>query len=190
MIGSRGTMQAREIVLPLTEPETEWVRGRPLQKVSPKRDHSRVQGELGALLTAWSRGRGEVGPEWRFRIAVAGEARRPLVPDLAFVAFERLRGLTHEEIQAPPFAPTVAVEILSPGDDSLDVVSKIDVYLRGGSSLVIVVNPKQRDMVLHDAAGATTFAADDIVRHHALPDFELPLRPFFCAALDLPSERA
>jgi Uma2 family endonuclease len=175
-----------EIVLPVTEPETEWVRNRPLQKVSPKRDHSRVQGELGALLTAWSRGRGEVGPEWRFRIAVSGEPRRPLVPDLAFVALERLRGLTHEEIQAPAFAPTIAVEILSPGDDPLDVASKVDVYLRGGSTLVIVVDPKQRTFSLYDAIDTTTFAADDTVRHGALPDFALPVRPFFAAALGLP----
>jgi Uma2 family endonuclease len=166
-----------EIVLPVTEPETEWVRNRPLQKVSPKRDHSRVQGELGALLTAWSRGRGEVGPEWRFRIAVS---------DLAFVALERLRGLTHEEIQAPAFAPTIAVEILSPGDDPLDVASKVDVYLRGGSTLVIVVDPKQRTFSLYDAIDTTTFAADDTVRHGALPDFALPVRPFFAAALGLP----
>ena len=97
-----------------------------------------------------------------------------------------MRGLTHEEIQAPPFAPTIAIEILSPGDDPLDVASKVDVYLRGGSSLVIIVNPKQRDMTLYDASGATMFAGDDVVRHDALPDFELPLRPFFATALDLP----
>ena len=34
----REAMVHQEIVLPYTEPETEWVRGRALQKVSPKRD--------------------------------------------------------------------------------------------------------------------------------------------------------
>ena len=181
-------METREIVLPITEPETEWVRGRAVQKVSPKRDHSRVQGELGALLTAWSRGRGEVGPEWRFRVALPNGPRRPLVPDLAFVSFERLRGLTLEELQAPAFAPTIAVEILSPGDDLLDVASKVDAYLRGGSTLAIVESPKLRMMTLHDVVRVTTFSAatGDVVRHAALPDFELPLQPFFAIALDLP----
>lgn len=92
-------MPADEIVLPITEPETEWVRERPLQKVSPKRNHARVQAKLSSALDAWSRGRGEVGTEWRFRIAVPGEPRRPLVPDIAFVAFERLRGLGVDDIQ-------------------------------------------------------------------------------------------
>ncbi len=62
----------------------------------------------------------------------------------------------------------------------------MDVYLRGGSALVIVVDPKQRRVTLSDASGATTFAADATVRHAALPDFELPLAPFFATALDLP----
>jgi Uma2 family endonuclease len=129
-------MPTNEIVLPITKPETEWIRGRAVQKVSPKRDHSRVQGELLSLLLMWSRGRGEVGPEWRFRIAVAGEARRPLVPDIAFVSFERLRGLSHDELQAPAFAPNVAVEVLSQGDARLDLASKIDVYLGAGFELL------------------------------------------------------
>ena len=58
-----------EIVLPATKPETEWVRGRALQKMSPQRDHSRLQGMLNSALMQWAEGRGEVGPEWRFRVA-------------------------------------------------------------------------------------------------------------------------
>ena len=186
VIQSCEDMQTREIVLPITEPETEWVRGRAVQKLRPKRDHSRVQIELGMFLAVWSRGRGEVGSEWRFHVAVAGEPRRPLAPDIAFVAVERLRGLTHEEIQAPAFAPTVAIEILSPGDDPLDIASKVVVYLGGGSALVIVVEPKSRTMTLHDALSTTSYGCDDTVRHGALPGFELPLQPFFARALDLP----
>jgi len=93
VIGWCGPMSIDEIVLPITEPETEWVRGRALQKMSPQRDHARVQMKLAGALDGWARGRGEVGTEWRFRIALAGEPRRPLVPDIAFVASERLRAL-------------------------------------------------------------------------------------------------
>jgi hypothetical protein len=39
-------MSILEIVLPETKPETEWVRGRPLQKVSAQRTHSLLQGAL------------------------------------------------------------------------------------------------------------------------------------------------
>lgn len=82
-------MSTTEIVLPITEPETEWVRGRAVRKVSPTRDHSRLQTELSSAMNVWSRGRGEVGTEWRFRIEPPGEPRRPLVPDISYVKVER-----------------------------------------------------------------------------------------------------
>jgi len=176
-------MPLDEIVLPITEPETEWVRGRALQKMS----QTRLQTKIATALDLWSRGRGEVGTEWRFRVAPPGEPLRPLVPDISFVSVERLRGLGHEAIQAPAFAPTVAVEILSPRDNPLDVAAKVAVYLRGGSSLVIVVDPNARTMTLHDANGATKLTSSDVLRHSALPDFELALGPLFSAALDLPT---
>lgn len=187
MIPSCDAMPTNEIVLPITKPETEWIRGRAVRKVSPKRDHSRVQGQFLVALTAWSRGRGEVGPEWRFRIAVVGEPRRPLVPDIAFISYERMRGLSYEELQAPEFAPNVAIEVFSPDDKRLDVASKIEVYLRAGSDLVIVAYPKTRTMTLHDPHSSTTLSADETLRHAALPGFELPLRSFFAEALDLPA---
>lgn len=127
MIAADPVMALEEIVLPITDPETEWVRGRALQKMSPKRNHARVQLAFGSALANWARGRGEVGTEWRFRIAVPGEARRPLVPDIAFVAFDRLRGLGEDDVQTPAFAPNVAVEVLSPGDDPRDTADKVDV---------------------------------------------------------------
>lgn len=179
-------MPTDEIVLPITTPETEWVRGRALRKMSPTRDHSRLQMKFAVALDAWSPGRGEVGTEWRFRIAPPGEPHRPLVPDVAFVAFERMRDLGHDEIQAPLFAPTVAVEILSPGDDRRDVASKIDVYLRGGCALAIVVDPVARTIALHDTTSSTLLPEGDVLRHSALPGFNLPIAIFFADALNLP----
>jgi len=179
-------MALEEIVLPETEPESEWVRGRALQKVSPQRDHGRVQMRFASALDAWSHGRGEVATEWRFRIAIPGEPRRPVVPDVAFVANERLRGYTVAELQAPPFAPNVAVEIVSPGDDPRDVASKIDAYLRGGSDLVLVLDPSARTLTSHDAAATRTFRGDERFEHPALPEFTLALAPFFEAALRPP----
>ncbi|MGH7756516.1 MAG: Uma2 family endonuclease, partial [Vulcanimicrobiaceae bacterium] len=121
-------MELREIVLPETKPETEWVRGRALQKVSPRRDHAVLQLTFGAHLVAWARGRGEVGSGWRFRVAPPGEVARPLVPDLAFVRVERLRGLAGRDLQIPALAPDLAVEILSPGDRRVDIDHKIGIY--------------------------------------------------------------
>lgn len=159
----------REIVLPETEPETEWVRGRPLQKVSPQRDHSRLQSALFTQLDRWVAERGDVGPEWRFRVAPPGEVRRPLVPDIAYVSNDRLRALSDEELQEPPPAPDVAVEILSPGDGRPDVDDKIVTCLRAGSSLVIVVDPGERVVELHDPSKVARLSEKGPIQHVAMP---------------------
>lgn len=176
-------MCSREIVLPITKPESEWIRGRALQKMSPTRDHSRLQTELAGALNHWARGRGEVGTEWRFRISPQGEVRRPLVPDVAFVSDDRLRGLSDDELQLPPFAPNVAIEILSPGDRTIDVDSKIDVYLRGGGTLVLVVDPKRRTIRVVDAVNDHTLAGDETFAHAALPGLTFAVGAFFEEAL-------
>jgi Uma2 family endonuclease len=178
-------MRPPEIVLPITEPETEWIRGRPLQKVSQLFDHARIQMKFALALDAWSQGRGSVGTEWRFRVAPPGEALRPLVPDVAFVSAAALSPLSREERQAPPFAPTVAVEVLSPGDRAEDVDDKTLTYLRAGAALVIIADPRSRSFSLHDSSGTRTVDAGDVLRHQALPAFALDVDVFFAEALDV-----
>lgn len=175
-------MGIHEIVLPETKPETEWVRGRPLRKISPKRMHSRLQFTLLARLDRWAAGRGEVAVEWRFRIAPPSELRRPLVPDIAYVSNQRLRALSDAEVEAPPIAPDVAVEILSPHDRRADVDHKIGVYLRARSSLVIVVDPQRRALELHDRDRTILLDEAEAIEHPALPDFSYPLRELFAYA--------
>jgi Uma2 family endonuclease len=172
-------MSIHEIVLPITKPETEWILGRAVRKVSPFRTHGRLQLELGAALSAWARGRGEVATEWRFRIAPPGEVRRPLVPDISYVSYERLRDLEGYDLELPPFAPDVAVEILSPGWRRSYLEHKIGVYLAGGSELVIVVDPPAHEARLHDASGERTVRGDEPIVHPALPGFSLTLPALF-----------
>ncbi len=175
-------MSIHEIVLPDTKPETEWIMGRAVQKVSPFRTHARLQMTFGAALLRWSHGRGEVGSEWRFRVAPAGEIRRPLVPDISYVRNERLVGLEGRELEAPEFSPDVAVEIRSPGDRTRRIEHKTAIYLATGASLVIVVDPSRRTVALHDARGVRELAGDDVITHPALPEFSLALPELFRAA--------
>ena len=182
MIASCDTMRD-EIILPTTDPETEWILGSPVQKVSPFRTHALLQLAFGAALAGWAKGRGEAGSEWRFRVAPPGETRRPLVPDLAYVAKERLAALSDADLEAPPLAPDIAVEILSPSDVPSHVAHKIAVYLAAGSTLAIVIDPQARTVRLHDSCAVRTLHGDDVVAHEAMPGFELPLPQLF-AVLD------
>ncbi|MBV9699361.1 MAG: Uma2 family endonuclease [Candidatus Eremiobacteraeota bacterium] len=172
-------MPYHEIVLPETKPETEWVRGRPLQKVSPQRTHSKLQVAMATKLSSWAAGRGDVGTEWRFRIAPPGEMRRPLVPDVAYVSNERLRPLSDEDLEVPPLAPDVPVEILSPDDRRADVDDKIDAYLRAGSALVIVVDPLRRIVELHDSSGAARLDESRAIEHPAVAGFSFAVYDLF-----------
>src|SRR5579862_7641312 len=155
VIDSGAQMALHEIVLPYTKPETEWIRGRALQKVSPTFEHAKLQLVVGGALLGWAGDRGYVGSEWRFRVRPPGEPARPLVPDVAYVSAARLAGVSDADFQCPPIAPDVVVEILSPDDRRADVDDKIATYLRAGSTLVIVLDPATRSAELHDAERTT-----------------------------------
>jgi Uma2 family endonuclease len=176
-------MSIHEIVLAETEPETEWILGRAVRKVSPFRTHALLQAALSAVMRAWADGRGDAGTEWRFRPAPAGEIRRPLVPDISYVSDARLAGLEGHDLEAPPFSPDVAVEIRSPGDRARNLEHKIAVYLATGSTLVIIVDPRDRTVRLHDADGIRVLHGDDVIEHPAMPGFALALPALF-APLD------
>ena len=170
-----------EIVLPETKPETEWVRGRPLQKVSATYDHARLESLLGRALGGWADATdaGRVGTEWRFRVAPPGEAVRPLVPDVSFLSYETLpRDAAGDALQVPLGAPTVAVEILSPDDRRVDVEHKIATYLRAGAAAVLVVDPTQQTIAVH-GEDAALLRAGDILTHEALPGFTLDVGDLF-----------
>ena len=179
----REPMSIHEIVLAETKPETEWILGRAVRKVSPFRTHALLPSKLSVALTAWAENRGDVGSEWRFRPAPDGEIRRPLVPDLSYVSDARLAGLDGRDLEAPPFSPDVAVEIRSSDDRARNLEHKIAVYLATGSLLVIVVDPRDRSVRLHDANGTRVLHGDDVIEHPAMPGFALALPALF-APLD------
>jgi len=174
-------MSIHEIVLPETKPETEWVRGRALQKVSPTYPHGALKLELGSLLRAWAaNGHGRVSSEWRFRIAPPGQVVRPLVPDLSYLSYEVLPEDTSDEAAAAPLgSPTVAIEILSPDDRRPDVEDKIATYLAAGTAAVIVIDPHRRTIAVHDAAGVRLLENDNTLCHAAMPGFAVSVDELF-----------
>jgi Uma2 family endonuclease len=173
-----------EIVLPETKPETEWVRGRPLQKVSPAYRHAKLQRMLATAIGAWADdGRfGRVGSEWRFRVVPPGEIARPLVPNVAYLSYASLPVDADEEAQIPFATPTVAVEILSPGDGRIAVAHKIAVYLRAGTSVVLVVDPKSERIEAHDARRVADFEIGTTFAHAAMPGLTIDVASLFAKA--------
>jgi len=60
------------------------------------------------------------------------------MPDAAFIKRERMAAWSDSDV---PFAPDLAVEVMSRSDDWSEVVRKAQSYLQAGSSLVWVVDP-------------------------------------------------
>ena len=174
-------MSIHEIVLPETKPETEWILGRAVQKVSPVYKHALLQGLLFNALHAWADkgGHGRVGTEWRFRVAPPGQIVRPFVPDVGYLSYATLPADAPEgDVAVPLGAPTVAVEVLSKDDRRANVEHKIATYLAAGSAAVIVVDPDRQTITVHDA-GARVLRAGDVLSHEALPGFSLDVTRLF-----------
>jgi Uma2 family endonuclease len=171
----------RAISLPEAKPAFEWVNGRPLQKVSPKRRHALAQGVFDTALGLWARERGcgMVGPEWRFQVKPPGQYRRPLVPDVAYLSYERMPYEEQLATEEPNIAPDVVVEVLSPGDRVRDVNEKVRVYLAAGTSVVFLVDPRRRIVRVIDGHGRRTLSEDGLLAHAALPGFTLAGRDLF-----------
>lgn len=171
-----------EIVLPETKPETEWVNGRALQKTSGTYRHSQLQYFFLTELEKWVTGRGRVAPSWRFRVAPPGDVVRPLVPDLAFLSFERVNKQAIEAAQTPLGAPSVAVEILAPDDIASDIDDKITVYLKAGADAVVIVDPMTETIWVESKSGTAHFASGDTFEHESLPEFHLDVSRYFIRA--------
>ncbi len=174
-----------EIVLPQTQPETEWLDGRPVRKMSPFYAHGAVQARVVKLLAPWAEGRGRLASEWRFRLAPPGEVRRPLVPDVSYLSFARLAREAYDEADAPAIPPDAAFEVLSQKSRPRLVAAKIEVLLCCGTPLVVVLEPRDWSVALHDGGAPVILRGDDAFAHPVLPGFTAAARAFF-AGLAIP----
>jgi len=175
-------MLQSEIVLPETKPETEWIDGCAVQKVSPTYDHALLQRRVVSWLGNWvdESNLGRAGTEWRFRVAPPGEVVRPLVPDVSYLSYHMLpKNVSHEELAVPLGAPTVAFEILSPDDRERNVESKIRTLLAAGSKAIVVIDPRHQTVAVHDIDGVATYAPPDVVAHASMPGFTLDCSRLF-----------
>jgi Uma2 family endonuclease len=155
-------MSLHEIVLPETRPETEWVRGRALQKTGGVYRHARLQLLWTTALFSWAEAgnHGRIAMEWRFRVTPPDGPTRPLVPDVAYLSYEAVPAdAPVGDVQVPLMAPTVAIEILSPEDLREDVNDKITTYLADGCRAVILVDPEAETVVVHDREGSKPLPA-------------------------------
>ena len=180
------TTQFTSAPTPWDVPEIELINGVGVPKMSPRRRHALLQGELVERLRTWAGQSGEVGPEWRFVLVASGSHRTSLVPDVAFVSTARMATLNDAAAEEPPFAPDIAIEIRSPGDRERTIQAKIALYLAHGARLVLDVDPDRARIVAHDVDGLRSFGSKDVLTNSAAEGLSIDVGALF-AALDPPS---
>lgn len=101
-------------------------------------------------------------------------------PDIAFVRQERLAALPEEDgFFAGP--PDLAVEFISPNDLYTEVDEKVRDYLRAGTRMVVVVNPrKQTVTVYRSRKDIQLLTREDLLEGgDLLPGWFLPVTAIF-----------
>jgi Uma2 family endonuclease len=125
-------------------------------------------------------GRGEVGTEWRFYLLERRGKSSSLVPDVAYVSFERLPlALPDDARERPRLAPDIVVEIVSPGDSCKILEEKITLYLQHGARVVVALDPKSRRLSQHTVRGVINSEARGIVEVCEHPGLFLDLDDLF-----------
>ena len=99
-------------------------------------------------------------------------------PDVGFIQGDRLPdGLPDGYI---PFAPDLAIEVVSPNDEADEVQLKISQYLKHGTRLVWIAYPKSETVMVHTPTSVQTLDLDGVLDGGAvLPGFRLSVRDIF-----------
>ena len=124
--------------------------------------HGRSQTRAAFFLEsfAYPRGLGETTSDTGYLISRDPDTVR--APDVAFVLAERL-----PDGDLPgylPFAPDIAVEVVSPSDAASDAYARAMMWLDAGSPLVWMLFPDSRSIAVYRPDGsAATLGEDDIL---------------------------
>ena len=101
------------------------------------------------------------------------------VPDVSFIASRCVRAGRIEDFV--PFAPDLAVEIVSPGDRAEELYGKVREYLDAGTRLVWVFWSKYRAVSVYEPGGVTRELGpdDELDSTELLPGFRVPVAELF-----------
>jgi Uma2 family endonuclease len=165
----------------------ELVRGEVIELPSPAKRHGVLSANISRILGnfAFQQGKGYVATN-DSGVILGRDPDTVRGPDVAYYedagCFEEL----HPKYGEVP--PRLAVEVLSPSDKYVKVLSKVMDYLRGGVDLVWVVDPETRSVMVHrneknpsELKGDAELTGDEV-----LPGFRCRVADFFFMPGDTP----
>ena len=80
-----------------------------------------------------------------------------------------------------PFAPDLALEVVSPNDEACDLMEKIEEYIGAGVPLIWVVYPRTKRVLVFRTSGQVTrlTETDTLQGEDVLPGFSCPVADLF-----------
>jgi Uma2 family endonuclease len=162
--------------------QVELVRGHLIVREPPGTWHGRIANNLAFALTAFVRPRGlgtVFSQDTGFKIGSDPDTVRG--PDVAFVSTDRLGDIPHRGFAT--LAPDLVAEVLSPDDSAAEVLAKVADWLRAGTKLAWVVDPRRAEVRVYRPDGSTSTVPDgaDLSGEEVLPGFSCPVREIFSA---------
>lgn len=101
-----------------------------------------------------------------------------LAPDVGFISKERAATKASEGFVNG--APDLAIEVVSPSDRYGKIAKKVELYLRYGTCLVLIVDSDEQTIVRHSPAGTKIFEIDDVLDFgDVLPGFSIRVQDIF-----------
>jgi Uma2 family endonuclease len=159
------------------EKKYEIVNGQPEEKEIPGAKHGGVGGRLSRRLGNFveSANLGEVYPETSFQI---GENER--IPDIAFISIDRIPAEGEPETKWP-FAPDLAVEVISPNDIFDKLIAKTKEYFAAGVKQVWWVAPEHKIVMIYRPPLQLTMLSeeDELASEDLLPGFRCRVSELF-----------
>lgn len=103
------------------------------------------------------------------------------IPDVAFIAWERLLDRRIPTDPMPGLAPNLAIEIPSAGNTAAEMARKRRDYFDAGVQVVWLVDPRTRMVEVYTALDQCTRLHEDDTLHGGmvLPEFTLSPRELF-----------
>jgi Uma2 family endonuclease len=103
------------------------------------------------------------------------------IPDASFIPWERIPGAEVKDEPMAPYAPALAVEVVSPGNTRKEIQRKLRDYFLAGVQLVWIIQPKTQTAQAYTSPGEFRRIAKNgrLDGGTVLPGFSLPLADLF-----------
>ncbi len=156
----------------------ELVQGELIEMPPPSKEHGLIIASLIAALLPFIRanGLGQLMAEAGFQLSADPDTVR--APDVAFIRQARIVPTSGGYY---PFAPDLAVEVISPSNSVGAVQAKIAQYFESGAQQVWLIYPASRTLYIHSSPKAVRIldTTDTLEGGELLPNFSLPVSELF-----------